>query len=122
VKIEEMETVLSAYIKKRSAALGQPVRQEICLVREDIGIKVNDSAIEIGLSLIKEGISLEVLVDRIINLDWQLLHQARKEKARLVEKEKQLAKAHICELQRLCTVEDFDSFLDSFKLGKICKR
>lgn len=122
MKIEQMETVLAEYVKKRSAAIGQPITQEIHLVRNEDGIRVSDSAVEVSLYLILEGVSLEDLVDRIVSLDWELLHQARKEKKRIIEREKQLATPHIHELERLCTTEEFNSFIKSFIKGAVCKK
>jgi hypothetical protein len=117
MKIEEMETIITQYIKKRSAKIGQPILQDIYLVNEDTGLKVNDERIEVSINMILEGINLEDLVDRIISLDWELLHKAREEKRRVIEKNKFLATCHIHELERLCTIEEFNSFLLSFKKG-----
>ena len=119
MKIEEMETIIVSYIRKRSAKIGQPIKQHIYLVNEDTGLKVSDERIEISVNMILEGINLEDLVDRIISLDWELLHKAREDKARRIKENKWLATCHITELAHLCTTDEFNSFLLSFKKGPL---
>ena len=122
MQIEQMETVLSDFIRKRSKILNHPITQPIVLSKSNIGLRVGQYSVEIGVDLILEGIDLNVLVEKIIDLNWALFHKAKEEKRRLIEKEKGLAEAHILELQRLCTTEELTTYLRSFIRGALTTR
>ena len=55
----------------------------------------------------------------MMKLNWLLFTKAKEEKRRLIEKEKQLATAHLEELARFTSVKEFNEFLVTFKRGVI---
>lgn len=122
MQIEKMEAILVDFIRKKSNALGHPVRQRISLVKTNIGLKVGNFTIEIGVDLILDDINLNELVDKIIELNWVLFDKAKEEKRRIIEREKDLVDSHLTELKRLCTTDEFNAFLKSFMGGAIMKK
>lgn len=122
MQIEKMEQILADFVNRRSSALGQPIRQSVHLVKKDIGIKVGQQTIEIGLPTITSGANLEALVEDLIRLDWELFRKEKEEKLRRIEQEKVLARAHILELKRLTSNEDFTTYMKSFLNGRLVKR
>ena len=122
MQIEQMEEVLADFVLRHSTKMGQPLRQRFSLVKESIGLKVGQEIIEVGIDLILAGADLEELVERMMHLNWTLYHKAREEKRRVIEKEKQLAAAHINELKRYCPTEEFHAWISTFIPGRVAKR
>lgn len=122
MQIEQMEAILVDFIRKRSTTLDQPVRQSISLVRSNVGLKVSNYSIEIGVDLILDDMNLNELVDKIIELNWVLFDKAKEEKRRIIERERDLADSHLTELKRLCTTDEFTTFLRSFMGGEVVRK
>ena len=122
MRIEKMEAILVSFVRKRSKALGHPIRQNISLVRTNVGLKVGNYSVEIGIDLILDDMDLSELVDKIIELNWVLFDKAKEEKRRIIEREKDLAESHLLELKRLCTTNEFTLYLKSFVGGALIRQ
>ena len=115
MQIEQMETVLGKFVTSYSLKVGSPLHQHFSLVSGGSEIRVGQEIIEVGFDLILEGVNLSELVDKMIHLNWLLFQKAKEEKRRQIETEMALASAHLEELARFCTIEEFNNFLNDWK-------